>query len=75
MTEQQRMAIRLAADLGVDPREIQDAIALARTGRIDLIVAVTACDLTLRGAQGRANQFTTRHEPRAVIDPRLTLRR
>jgi hypothetical protein len=50
MTEQQRLAIRLAAELGVDPRAVDHAIALARTGRIDLILAVTARDLTLRAA-------------------------
>jgi hypothetical protein len=61
MTEQQRIAIRLAADLGVDTKEIADAVALARTGRIDLILAVTARDLTLRAALKAARTNSPRN--------------
>jgi DNA N-6-adenine-methyltransferase (Dam) len=63
MTEQQRLAIRLAADLGVDPKEIDHAIALARTGRIDLIVAVTARDLTLKAALKEAARSNSPRNP------------
>jgi hypothetical protein len=54
MNEQQRLAIRLAADLGVDQHEVDRAIALARTGRIDLIVEVTARRMTVKAALQQA---------------------
>jgi hypothetical protein len=50
VTEQQRQILNIAARLGADPREVELAVALARTGRVDLIVAVTARNLTIRAA-------------------------
>jgi acetyl-CoA carboxylase carboxyltransferase component len=67
MTEQQRLAIRLAADLGVDQREVDRAIALARTGRIDLIVAVSAKRLSIRAALQQATNDRARRTPRKRV--------
>jgi hypothetical protein len=50
MTNQQKQVIDIAARLGVSQREIESAITLARTGRVDLIVAVSAQRLSLRAA-------------------------
>ena len=65
MTEQQQLALRIASDLGVDPAEVDRAVALARTGRIDLIVAVTARDLTLKAALRAARSNSPRNPSRA----------
>ena len=50
MTEQQRLVLRLAPTISADPKEIGRAIALARTGRTDLIAAVMAGRVDLRSA-------------------------
>jgi hypothetical protein len=46
----------LAASLGVDPREVDLAIRLMRTGRTDLITKVTTGRLTIRQALQNAQQ-------------------
>jgi hypothetical protein len=58
MTEQQKLVLHLASTLGVDPREIDRAVALARTGRINLLVAVTAQRVTVRAALKAARSNT-----------------
>jgi hypothetical protein len=60
MTEQQQIALRLARDLGADPREIERALSLARTGRIDLILACSAKSMTIRAALKAAKSNSPR---------------
>ena len=55
MTHQQQI-LNLASRMGADPREVELAVALMRTGRIDLIVQVTAQKLTIRGALAKVAQ-------------------
>jgi hypothetical protein len=50
MTEQQELALRIASDLGVDPAEVDLAVRLAQTGRIDLLIEVTAQRMSVRAA-------------------------
>jgi hypothetical protein len=50
MTDQQRQVLEIASRLGADPREIELAIQLMRSGRSDLIVAVSAQRLSIRAA-------------------------
>jgi hypothetical protein len=50
MTDQQRQVLTIATHLGADPKEIGLAVALARTGRVDLITAVMAGRIDVRAA-------------------------
>jgi hypothetical protein len=50
VTEQQRQVLEIATRLGADPREVELAIQLMRSGRSDLIVQVTAQRLSIRAA-------------------------
>jgi hypothetical protein len=50
MTEQQKQILGIASRLGADPREVELAIQLMRSGRTELIVAVTAQRLSIRAA-------------------------
>jgi hypothetical protein len=50
MTAAQRQILAIAARIGADPREVEAAIALARTGRVDLLIAVSAQRLSVRAA-------------------------
>jgi hypothetical protein len=65
MTEQQKIALRLASDLGADPVEIARAIALAKTGRVDLILACSAKTMTIRAALKAAKSNSPRQPSRA----------
>jgi hypothetical protein len=49
-TEQQQRVLDTASTLSADPKEIDLAIQLMRTGRADLLVAVTAQRMTIRAA-------------------------
>jgi hypothetical protein len=64
MTEQQEQILGIASRLGADPREIELAVALMRTRRSDLIVAVTAQRLSIRAAL-RAAKISPRIPSRA----------
>ena len=48
--EQRRLVRRLASAISVDPKEIGLAVALARTGRVDLITAVMGGRIDVREA-------------------------
>jgi hypothetical protein len=50
MTSQQQQVLDLASRLGVDPDEVSIAIKLAQTGRVDLLVSVTARRMSIRAA-------------------------
>jgi hypothetical protein len=65
MTEQQKIALRLARDLGVDQAEITRALSLARSGRVDLIVACSAQRMTVRAALKAAKSNSPRSLSRA----------
>jgi hypothetical protein len=58
MTAQQRQILDIAFRLGADPREVELAVALARTGRVDLLIAVSAQRLTVRAALKAARSTT-----------------
>jgi len=64
MTNQQKQVLDIAARLGVSQQEIESAIMLARTGRVDLIVAVSAQRLSLRAALKAAR--STNLSPRVL---------
>jgi hypothetical protein len=55
MTDQQKQVLEIASRLGADPREVELAIQLMRSGRSDLIVQVTAQRLSIRAALKAAN--------------------
>jgi hypothetical protein len=65
VTSQQQQVLGLASQLGADPREIEMAIQLMRTGRADLIVAVTAQRMTIRAALKAARSTMHNEEGRA----------
>ena len=48
--EMQRRILALAADMGADPKEINDAIRVMQSGRADLIVEILAARLSVRAA-------------------------
>jgi CO/xanthine dehydrogenase Mo-binding subunit len=50
MTSQQQQVLDLASRLGVDPDEVTLAVRLAQTGRVDLLVRVTAQRMSIRAA-------------------------
>jgi hypothetical protein len=54
MTAQQQQALDIASRLGVDPAEVNLAIRLAQTGRVDLLVSVTARRMSIRAALKQA---------------------
>jgi hypothetical protein len=64
MTHQQQI-LGLASRMGADPREVELAVALMRTGRIDLIVQVTAQKInnSRRSGESRAIKTTMLSEP------------
>jgi predicted outer membrane protein len=70
MTEQQRLVRDLASTINADPKEVGVAVALARTGRTDLITAVMAGRIDVRAALQAARRSTkpsvARSEPRAA---------
>jgi hypothetical protein len=57
---QLRMMREIADRIGIDAREAELGIKLARTGRTDLISAVADGRMTLRAALARIKQETTR---------------
>jgi hypothetical protein len=57
----------LAASLGVDPREVDLAIRLMRTGRTDLITKVTTGRLTIRQALQSAARISARQPGRELF--------
>jgi hypothetical protein len=65
MTEQQQQILDLAMRLNADPREVEEAIRLMRTGRFDLIIAVTAKTLSVRAALKKAATNSPRTSSRA----------
>jgi hypothetical protein len=69
MTEQQQQVLNLASRLHVDLREVELALALARTGRVDLITAVAAGRISIGAALLAAksvNPIAAHSEPGAV---------
>jgi hypothetical protein len=60
MTAQQQQALDIASRLGVEPAEVDLAIRLAQTGRVDLIVHVSAKRMSVRAALQRASNDRAR---------------
>jgi hypothetical protein len=60
MTNQQKQVIDIAYRLGADPREVELATQLMRSGRADLIIAVTAQHLSIRAALKVARSNSSR---------------
>ena len=58
MNQLRRMR-EIADRIGIDAREAELGIKLARTGRMDLISAVASGRMTLRAALARAEQMET----------------
>jgi hypothetical protein len=58
VTEQQQLALRIATDLGVPLEEVDQAIRLARTGRVDLIVHVSARRMSIKAALKAARNLS-----------------
>jgi hypothetical protein len=53
MTHQEQL-LDIATRMGADPREIELAVALMRSGRCDLIIEVCAARSSIRAALARA---------------------
>jgi hypothetical protein len=64
MTDQQQVVLTIAAHLGADPKEVGLAVALARTGRTDLLAAVMARRIDVRAALQAARSTLTALHPK-----------
>jgi hypothetical protein len=62
----QQQVLDLASRLGADPKEIESAIRLMRTGRADLLIRVTAQRMTIRAALKAARSTVHNKEERAA---------
>jgi hypothetical protein len=70
MTAQQQQALDIASRLGVDPAEVNLAIRLAQTGRVDLLVSVTARRMSIRAALKQAMNPTGMNGEWIEVKPR-----